>query len=294
MVARRFGGNSFDRLAKLYRLLRSKEKLAAWERRLRQWPERAPVSRTEFDMLKSSIDVPPGTVDEFHAWKASNPIPERPLVTVTVSTYNRARLLTERCIPSILQQTYDKLELVVVGDHCTDDTAEAVARIDDPRLRFFNLPERPVYPTDPERRWMVAGTCATNQAYSMANGDFVTHLDDDDAYLPDRIEKLVAFAVEQQCDLVWHPFWWEQADGNWLLWESPAFEFAQVTNASVFYRSWFLRFESKLDSHLLLEPGDWNRFRKIKYLHPVMKRYPEPLLRHYREGTRKTETASGP
>lgn len=273
----------------LYRLLTSQERLAAWERRLKQWPERAPVSRQEFDMLKSSLDTPSSMVAEFHAWKTSHPVPEKPLVTITVSTYNRAQLLTQRCIPSLLNQTWRNLEVIVVGDHCTDDTEELVARIDDPRLRFFNLPERPKYPSDLNRRWMVAGTCATNKAYSMARGDFVTHLDDDDEHLPDRLEKLLAFAAQHDCDFIWHPFWWEQNDGSWLLWESPNFEFTQVTNASVLYRSWFLRIESNIDSHMLLEPGDWNRFRRIKYINPKCMRFPEPLLKHYREGTRKLE-----
>ena len=40
---------------------------------------------------------------------------------------------------------------------------------------------------------------------------------------------------------------------------------------------------------MLLEPGDWNRFRRFKFFQPVMFRYPEPLLRHYRE--KKSEAA---
>ena len=49
---------------------------------------------------------------------------EDPLVSVYVPTYNRADLLMERAVGSILAQTYRNFELIVVGDHCTDDTAE--------------------------------------------------------------------------------------------------------------------------------------------------------------------------
>jgi glycosyltransferase involved in cell wall biosynthesis len=204
------------------------------------------------------------------------------LVTVAVATYNRARLLTERCIPSVLGQTYDNLELIVVGDGCTDETEEVMPEIRDPRLTFVNLPERGSYPADPVRRWMVAGTQALNKAMSMARGDFVTHLDDDE-YMPDRLEKLVEFAIDNRCDFVWHPCWSEDQEGNWKSIEAPHFVHSHVTTSSVFYRSWFTRIEWNVDAHLLMEPGDWNRFRRIKYIDPVMMRYPEPLLKHYRQ-----------
>lgn len=235
----------------------------------------------QLDLLKSSLDVPQELVEEFFEWKARNPVPERPLVSVAVATYNRSKVLTERCIPSVLGQTYENLELIVVGDHCTDDTEEAIARIGDPRLRFVNLPEKSVYPEDPRRRWMVAGTPPTNEAFSMARGDYVTQLDDDDEYLPDRLEKLVSFAGENGCDFVWHPYWVEE-DGRQRLVKADSFSYGQVTNASAFYRSWFKRIEADIESHRLMEPGDWNRFRKIKYIDPVCMRYPEPLLKYHR------------
>src|SRR5215213_8124219 len=193
----------------------------------------------QVDLLKSSLEVPQDLVEAFFEWKARTPIPSDPLVTVAVATYNRARLLTERCIPSVLGQTYDNLELIVVGDGCTDETEEAIAEIRDPRLTFVNLPQRGSYPAEPMRRWMVAGTQALNKAMSMARGDFVTHLDDDDEYMPDRLEKLVEFAIENECDFVWHPFWLEDSEGNWTLIEAPRFVRTQISTSSVFYRSWF-------------------------------------------------------
>ena len=189
--------------------------------------------------------------------------------------------MTERCIPSVLGQSYENLELIVVGDHCTDETEEAIVRIDDPRLKFVNLPEKSVYPEDPRRRWLVAGTPPTNKAFSMAQGDYVTQLDDDDEYLPERLEKLVSFAGENECDFVWHPYWVEEEGGQRLV-KAESFSYGQVTNASAFYRSWFKNIEADIESHQLMEPGDWNRFRKIKYIGPVCMRYPEPLLRYHR------------
>jgi len=257
-------------------------KIAALESALRAEQSRL-TPRVEFDLLKSRLEVPRELIDEFQAWKAHNPVPGQPLVSVCIPTYNRVRLLIERSIPSVLSQTYARLELIVVGDGCTDETAAEVARIDDPRLRFVNLPARGAYPADPVRRWMVAGTQAINHALELSRGDFITHLDDDDEHAPERLKKLVEFATAHRCDFVWHPFWREAEGGDWILHEAGELAFEQVTTSSVFYRAWFKKILWDVEAHRLAEPGDWNRFRRIKYLDPVALRYPEPLLRHYRE-----------
>jgi hypothetical protein len=243
------------------------------------------VVRDDMDLLKSSLEVPRHLFDDLREWRARTPIPREPLVSVCVATYNRARLLMERSIPSVLSQTYPHFELIVVGDGCTDETAELIAKVGDPRLKFVNLPNRGSYPAEPLNRWLVAGTQAINHGMSLAQGDYVTHLDDDDEYLPERLEKLVTFAVAKECDLVWHPFWMENPDNQWYLLEAPVFAFGHVTTASVLYRSWFTKIEWNVEAYRLIEPGDWNRYRRIKYLGPVSQRYPEPLLRHYRQQT---------
>lgn len=245
--------------------------------------QRVRALRAELDALKSQLDVPKDLVREFESWRAAAEIPAHPLVSVCIATYNRAELLTERSIPSILAQTYPHLELIVVGDGCTDDTPERVARIKDSRLRFVNLEERGDYPADPVRRWMVAGTKAMNHALSLCQGDYITHLDDDDEHLPTRLEELVRFAIQERCDFVWHPFWFEVKRNRWALNRAQEFAFQQVTTSSVLYRSWFSRVTWNIRAHELNEPGDWNRFRRIRYIGPSTRRYPAPLLRHYRE-----------
>lgn len=274
---------SLRRLGRLYKLVGMEDRVNALEAAFADSEARAAILRDQVDMLKSSQDVPPTLVKEFAAWKAQNPIPSRPLVSVCVATYNRARLLTERCVRSVLEQTYDNLELIVVGDACSDGTVAAMARIQDPRLTFINLDERGVYPADPALRYLVAGTKPVNTALALAQGDYITHLDDDDAYTSDRLARLVQFAHEQQADFVWHPFWFENPAGQWILNEAPRLAYGQITTSSVFYRGWFTRLPFDPDAYRLLEPGDWNRFRRMKYLNPVCVRYPQPLLKHYRE-----------
>src|SRR5581483_3909922 len=91
-----------------------------------------------------------------------------PLVTVRIPTYTRSRLLIERALPSIMRQTYQNFEVIVVGDGCTNDTAELVEAFGDPRVRFVNLPYRYPYPEDPEKRWCVAGGPGANVGAELA------------------------------------------------------------------------------------------------------------------------------
>jgi glycosyltransferase involved in cell wall biosynthesis len=62
--------------------------------------------------------------------------PDRPAVTIIVTTYDRARLVP-RAIDSVLRQTYPNVDLVVVDDGSRDDTSEVLAQYDDdPRVRI--------------------------------------------------------------------------------------------------------------------------------------------------------------
>lgn len=238
----------------------------------------------QIDLLKSSVEVPWELVEEFHGWRARTSIPREPLVSVIVITHGQAPLLTERCVPSVLNQTYPNLELIVVGDGCTDDTEARMAEVRDPRLRFVNI-HSPVQPADPMRRLVAAGAPALSKARSMVRGDFLAHLDDDDEYMPDRLEKLVRFVVRNDCDFVWHPFWREVSEDRWNVRESLEFASTQVINGSVLYRSWFAKIDTNITTPRLTGAGDWDWLRRIKYVGPVSMRYPEPLLKHYRKGS---------
>ncbi|GLH66875.1 glycosyltransferase family 2 protein [Geothrix edaphica] len=242
----------------------------------------------ELDALRSRMDLDPSLVRAFHQTRVTEAYLSaydevEPLVSVCVATYNRAALLTERCLASILTQTYHNLDVVVVGDACTDDTPERVAALGDSRIRFENLPTRGSYPQDPDRRWMVAGTIPINRALELAKGRFITHLDDDDSVPADRIAKLVAYIKETQADLLWHPFEYETAKGKWRVNSALEFRKAQVTTSSVFYHEWLKNIPWDLDAHQYLEPGDWNRFRKIQWIGARVARHPDLLLRHFKE-----------
>ena len=128
---------------------------------------------------------------------------ENPLVSVYIPTYNRAQLLVERAVSSVLSQTYRNLELVIVGDHCTDNTAKVLSQIADPRLRFHNLPARKRrYPDVAEIHWLAGPVVPANAALELVRGKWIARIDDDDIWTPDHIEVLLRFAQKECSEFV--------------------------------------------------------------------------------------------
>ncbi|MFZ3454796.1 glycosyltransferase [Arthrobacter sp. 7Tela_A1] len=98
-----------------------------------------------------------------------------PLVTVAISTFNRASLLAES-ISSVLCQTMQDFEIVVVDDGSTDNTREVVESFDDPRIRYFFQENSGI-------------AVARNRAADEARGYYTAVHDDDDLMMPWRLEK---------------------------------------------------------------------------------------------------------
>lgn len=105
---------------------------------------------------------------------------ERPLVTVLITAYNEAEYI-EEAVGSVLAQTYDHLEAVVINDGSTDETGDMLRRrFDDERLRVVNQ----------ERKGRVP---SLNHGLDVTNGAFVAVLDADDRCRPNRIERQVGY-----------------------------------------------------------------------------------------------------
>jgi glycosyltransferase involved in cell wall biosynthesis len=214
-----------------------------------------------------------------------------PLVSICIATYNKSELLIRRAIASSLAQTYKNLDIVVVGDHCTDDTEERMRSVTDPRVRFVNLPQRGNYPTEPRLRWLVAGNAPFNAMLKMVRGDFITHLDHDDEYVPDRIETLVAFAQAHRADIVYHPFLNQHPDGEWHIHKASRFAYGHVTSSAIFYHRSYATVEADMLCYRYGEAGDWNRARRLRFLGARIVRHPAPLTKHFMEGTMRDASA---
>lgn len=248
----------------------------------------------QLDTLRAKETLPPYLLDQFYTEKQSpdyqsSYLESEPLVSVCIATYNRAELLIERSVKSILNQTYKNFQLIVIGDCCTDNTEKMIAKISDNRLQFENLTERGIYPIDPQLRWMVAGTKPINRCLELVEGDFITHLDDDDEHMPNRLEKLLAFIKGNKADLVWHPFYKENMEGKWAANPCEAFRSGMVTTSSVLYHNWFKCIRWDPEAYRYHQPGDWNRFSKFLYLNAKLERHSDILLRHYKEKSQKVD-----
>jgi glycosyltransferase involved in cell wall biosynthesis len=159
-----------------------------------------------------------------------------PRVTVVMATYNWATVLPYS-IGSALDQTYRDFELLVVGDGCTDESAEVVARIDDPRVQWHNL--------EPNRGHQYA---PNNEGIALARGDVIAYLGHDDLWLPRHLEVLVG-AIDEGARL---------AHGTVLLVE-PDEEPARWPGSGWLYERdmWIPPTSLVHDRALALEVGGW-------------------------------------
>jgi len=182
---------------------------------------------------------------------------EEPLVSVTIATRGRPELLAGRALPSILGQSYERLEVVVVGDHADEATERAVRGIGDARVSYANLTQRLPLSDDPRRRWLVAATMARNEAMRLARGRWVVSFDDDDAMRPDCVERLLAHARAGSLEAVYGRARVEPRDG--AAYEIGVFppECGQFTWASALYHGGLRFFERELVAADLGVPGDW-------------------------------------
>ncbi len=104
---------------------------------------------------------------------ASGPPPQ---VSVVIPTRERAALV-ERAVRSVLAQTFDEFEIVVVIDGPDPETKEALQQLGDKRLRIVHLAEK------------VGGSEARNIGVRFARGKWIALLDDDDEWFPEKLAK---------------------------------------------------------------------------------------------------------
>lgn len=164
------------------------------------------------------------------------------LVSAVIPTRNRPELLL-RAVHSALQQTYANLEVVVVIDGPDQATSAALAELTESRLRVVQL------------QASVGGSDARNCGVQQAKGEWIAFLDDDDEWLPTKIEKQMAAAhqTESMLPLVSCLFFGRTPNGQFVwprrtpLAGEPLSEYL-FTRRSVFFG------EGQLQTSLILAP----------------------------------------
>ncbi len=111
------------------------------------------------------------------------PASSGPLVSIVVPTFNRGPFL-DRCLQSVLGQSYRNLECVVMDGASQDDSLAILERFarQDPRLRFVSEPDK-------------GEVDATNKGLDLARGDIVGIQASDDYYVPNAVASAVRFLI---------------------------------------------------------------------------------------------------
>lgn len=109
--------------------------------------------------------------------RMDEPSSNQPLISVVMPAYNHERYIGET-IDSVLGQTWQNLELIIIDDGSTDRTAAIVKAYDDPRLDYFHQENQDAYN-------------ALNQGMAKAKGDYIAIINSDDVYLLNRFERLM-------------------------------------------------------------------------------------------------------
>jgi len=115
-----------------------------------------------------------------------------PLITVLITTYNYGRFI-EQAIDSVLSQDYplDKMQILVVDDGSTDDTAERVKKYYS-HIEYFSKPNG-------------GQASALNFGFARASGEIIALLDADDLFVPSKLSRIAqAFQEHPEVGLVYH------------------------------------------------------------------------------------------
>jgi len=166
------------------------------------------------------------------------------IVSVVIPTLNRSDLVL-RAIHSALSQTYNDIEVIVVIDGPDDRTVQCLGQISDKRVRVLPVSKK------------IGGAEARNIGIRAANGHWIAFLDDDDEWLPEKIEKqlsLARYATELYpviaCRLI------AQTNNEKYVWPKRLPDQLESIADYLFFRSSFFQGETLVQTSMLLAPKE--------------------------------------
>lgn len=107
------------------------------------------------------------------------------LVSVITPAYNCEKYI-KQCIDSVIKQSYENWEMIIVNDKSTDNTEKIINEYvkKDPRIKIYNQEKN------------LGASVARNKAIEISNGRFIAFLDSDDMWKPNKLEKQVKFMLD--------------------------------------------------------------------------------------------------
>jgi glycosyltransferase involved in cell wall biosynthesis len=113
-----------------------------------------------------------------------------PIFSVVMPVYNQAKYISQ-AIRSVLDQTFDLWELLIVDNHSTDGTVELIRSFIDPRIKIFSI----------ENYGVIAKS--RNLAIRSSTGAYIAFLDSDDTWVPSKLQE-VSNVLRGKPELVYH------------------------------------------------------------------------------------------
>lgn len=127
-----------------------------------------------------------------------------PLVSVLIPTYNRCSILLERALPSVLSQTYQNFEIIIVDDGSQDGTFETLIALNNPKIKVIrNSRIAYRYPNKALYHWFAGPVSALNCGLKHCKGNYIARIDDDDIWTETHIEKLMGFLERTNSEFVY-------------------------------------------------------------------------------------------
>jgi teichuronic acid biosynthesis glycosyltransferase TuaG len=102
------------------------------------------------------------------------------LVSIITPSYNSSRFI-EECVGSVLSQTYDNWEMLIVDDYSADNSLQILKKYNDKRIQLIELDKN------------VGASESRNVAIRKAKGKYIAFLDSDDLWEPQKLEKQISF-----------------------------------------------------------------------------------------------------
>ena len=116
------------------------------------------------------------------------------LISVIVNCHNGEKFIN-RCIESILIQTYNNFEIIFLDNMSTDGTEEIIKKISDKRIKYFKTEK------------FLKLYEARNLAISKAKGKYISFLDIDDSWEKDKLKLQLAKMIKTDSDFSFTNYW---------------------------------------------------------------------------------------
>ena len=111
-----------------------------------------------------------------------------PFVSIVIPTFNHAHLI-QKCLQSVINQTYQNFEVIVVNNYSTDNTIEVIESFHDNRIKLINY----------QNQGFIG--VARNIGIEASKGDYIAFLDSDDLWYPQKLERSLIEMKKQNADV---------------------------------------------------------------------------------------------